>query len=126
MRPHSWRRLAEKRSKTPTSAWHHGRSGSTSRKRAHLGVEHLGPLDLRENRSHPSRERRPTQGRVSDVEEGVRREALGEGRGETVLDWGSYMNRSRAMDLLVEDVTHWLFGRGSNGHSPHGRAPDDW
>lgn len=36
MGSHSGRRLAEKRSKTPTSAWQHGRRGTTSGKWAHL------------------------------------------------------------------------------------------
>lgn len=51
------------------------------------------------------REGGPTRETHSNVEEGVRREALREGRGVTVLDWGSDMNRSRAMDLKGENRT---------------------
>lgn len=47
----------------------------------------------------------PTEETHSDVEEGVGREALREGRGVTVLDWGSDMNCSRAMDLRGENRT---------------------
>lgn len=36
MGSHSGRRLAEKWSKSPTSAWQHGRRGTTSGKWAHL------------------------------------------------------------------------------------------
>lgn len=45
------------------------RAGRGLPEHTHLGAEQLGPLNLGQNRTHPTREWRPTQGRVLGKEE---------------------------------------------------------
>ena len=61
-------------------------------------------MDRKQERQE-SKRTHPSGATHSDVEKGVRREALREGRGVAVLDWSLYMNRSRAMDLKGENRT---------------------
>lgn len=41
-----------------------------------------------------------------------------------MLDWGSHMHRHGMVDLMIQCVAHWLFGRGSNRHCPHRGGAD--
>lgn len=39
-----------------------------------------------------------------------------------MLDRGSHMNCHGMVDLMIQAVAHWLFGRSPNGHRPHRRG----